>query len=340
MNARIGLLGGLLAAQVAIIAGLLLASGVGTDASAPQLLSFDPAKVTKLRVSGDEGAVQLTRNGEDWRLAPGSGQEAADGLPADGGKVSELLADLSDLDAPWPVATSDDSAERFEVTEDSHQRRLVIEDEDGPMADLLLGTSPGYRRVHARVSGQNDVYSIDFSNFEAPTDADQWLDKALLSARGEVSSVVLEDAWRLDSPDGEWRIDDAPADAEAANDLVRRFTSLQVLGMADQEDEADGEGGAVSEPAGVFLVTDADGEHRLALFHEAEEDDYSLTSNRVPGRFELATYIAEQMLADPADLRSEDGANGAADATDEPAEDAAGAQENRLEEGSAADQEG
>ncbi len=339
MNGRIGLLGGLLAAQVAIIAGLLLASGLGSDAGRSQLLSFDPAKVTRLRVSGDEGAVQLIRDGEDWRLAPGSDQEAADGLPADSGKISELLADLADLDAPWPVATSDDSAERFEVTEGNHQRRLVIEDGDGPVADLLLGTSPGYRRVHARVSGQGDVYSIDFSNFEAPTDADQWLDKALLAAQGEVSSVVLEDAWRLDRPDGEWRIDDAPADAEVANDLVRRFTNLRVLGMADEEEEADGEGGAASEPAGVFLVTDADGEHRLALFHETEEDDYRLKSNRVPGRFELATYIAEQMLADPADLRSADGANGAADAAEGAVEDAAQAQDNRLEESSASDQE-
>ncbi len=336
MNGRIGLLGGLLAAQAAIIAGLLLASGMESDAGAPQLLSFDPAKVTKLRVSGEEGAVQLIRDGEDWRLAQGSER---DGLPADGGKISELLADLSDLDAPWPVATSDDSAQRFEVTEDNHQRRLVIEDGDGSVADLLLGTSPGYRRVHARVSGQSDVYSIDFSNFEAPADADQWLDKALLAAQGEVSSVVLEDAWRLERLDGEWRIDGAPADAEAANDLVRRFTGLRVLGTSDAADGADGDGDGPSEPAGVFVVTDEDGEHRLALLHEAEEDDYSLTSNRVPGRFELATYIAEQMLTDPADLRAEDGANGETDAVDGAAEDAAEAQEDRLEEGSASDQE-
>ena len=310
MNGRIGLLGGLLAAQAVIIAGLLLASGMGSDAGASQLLAFEPANVTELGVSGEEGAVQLTRDGEAWRLA--------DGLPADGGKISELLADLSDLDAPWPVATSDDSAERFEVTEGNHQRRLLIEDEDGPVADLLLGTSPGYRRVHARLSGESEVYSIDFSNYEAPTDPDQWLDKALLAAKGEVSSVVLEDAWQLARQGGEWQIDGAPAEAEAADDLVRRFTCLRVLGTADGEDDADG------EPAGAFVVTDEDGEHRLTLFHEAEEDDYSLTSDRVAGRFEVATYIAEQMLADPADLQAKE----------------MEAQDNVLKEGAPSDQEG
>ena len=320
MSGRIGLLGGLLVAQVVIIAGLLLASGVGSDAGAAHLLSFDPASVTKLGVSGEEDAVQLVRDGEDWRLADG----VLDGLPADGGKVSELLADLSDLAAPWPVATSDDSAERFEVTEGNHQRRLVIEDADGLVADLLLGTSPGYRRVHARLSGASEVYSIDFSNYEAPTDADQWLDKALLAAKGQVSSVMLEDAWQLARQDDGWLIDGAPADAEAADDLVRRFTGLRVLGTSEEQADAAGDADAAGEPAGVFVVTDEAGEHRLTLYHEAEEDDYSLTSDRVAGRFELATYIAEQMLADPADLQA----------------DAAKAQDNVLEEGAVSDQEG
>jgi hypothetical protein len=336
MSGRIGLLGGLLAAQVVIIAGLLLAGGVGSDAGAPHLLSFEPANVTKLKVSGEEDAVQLVRDGEDWRLADG----VLDGLPADGGKVSELLADLSDLDAPWPVATSDDSAERFEVTEGNHQRRLVIEDADGPVADLLLGTSPGYRRVHARVSGASAVYSIDFSNYEAPTDADQWLDKALLAAQGEVSSVVLEDAWQLTRQGAEWLIDGAPADAEAADDLVRRFTGLRVLGTSDEQQDAAGDADAAGEPAGVFVVSDEEGEHRLTLFHEAEEGDYSLTSDRVAGRFEVATYIAEQMLADPADLRSADEANRETDAAGGAAEDGAETQDNLLEEGAASDQEG
>lgn len=318
MSGRIGLLGGLLAAQVVIIAGLLLASGVGSDASAPHLLSFDPANVTKLSVSGEGETVGMARDGDIWRLQGGTLNGAPEGLPADGGKISEVLDKLAGLDAPWPVATSDDSAERFEVTEGNHQRRLVVEDADGPVADLLLGTSPGYRRVHARLSGASEVYSIDFSNYEAPTDADQWLDKALLAAKGQVSSVMLEDAWQLARQDDGWLIDGAPADTEAADDLVRRFTGLQVLGTSAEQADAAG------EPAGVFAVTDEDGEHRLTLFHEAEEDDYSLTSDRVAGRFEVATYIAEQMLADPADLQA----------------DAAKAQDNVLEEGAVSDQEG
>lgn len=324
MSGRIGLLGGLLAAQVVIIAGLLLASGVGSDAGAPHLLSFEPANVIKLSVSGEGETVGMARDGDVWRLQSGAPNGAPEVLPADGGKISEVLDKLAGLDAPWPVATSDDSAERFEVTEGNHQRRLVIEDADGPVADLLLGTSPGYRRVHARLSGASEVYSIDFSNYEAPTDADQWLDKALLAAKGQVSSVMLEDAWQLARQDDGWLIDGAPADAEAADDLVRRFTGLRVLGTSDEEADAAGDADAAGEPAGVFVVTDEDGEHRLTLFHEAEEDDYSLTSDRVAGRFEVATYIAEQMLADPADLQA----------------DAAEAQDDVLEEGAVSDQEG
>ncbi|MCY3639420.1 MAG: hypothetical protein OXH37_00190, partial [Gammaproteobacteria bacterium] len=78
MSGRIGLLGGLLAAQVVIIAGLLLASGVGSDASAPHLLSFDPTNVTKLSVSGEGETVGMARDGDVWRLQGG----APNGLPA------------------------------------------------------------------------------------------------------------------------------------------------------------------------------------------------------------------------------------------------------------------
>ena len=337
MNGKIGLLGGLFAAQLLFIAGLLLNSGLGSDASAPQLLSFDPANVTGLTVSGEDKTISLARDGDLWRLDDGAADGTPDGtpngLPADGGKISELLEKLSTLDAPWPVATSADSAERFEVTDVNHQRRLVVAGEDGPLADLLLGTSPGYRRVHARLNGENEVYSIDFSNYEAPTDADQWLDKALLAAEGEVSAVALEGAWQLTRQDGEWLIDGAPADAEAADDLVRRFTGLRVLGMAE-EDDSEGDAEDEADPAGVFLVTDEAGEHRLTLHHEAEEDDYNLVSDRVAGRFEVATYIAEQMLADPADLQADE-ADQEADATDEAAE----SQDNVLDEGAPSDQE-
>ena len=60
--------------------------------------------------------------------------------------------------------------------------------------------------------------------------------------------------------------------------------------------------GITSEPSFSFLLTDDDGVQSLKFFHLDEQDSYAATSDRVAGVFEVATYIAEQMDGDLADL--------------------------------------
>ena len=308
MNTRIGLLGGLLAVQALIVAGLLVAGGTGTGEATPRLLPFEPAQAVRLDIVADDDEVALLRDDDGWELDGG--------LPADDGKVGEVLEKLASASAAWPVATSAATAERFEVTEDNFQRRLTVSDADGEAATLFLGSSPGYRRVHARAEGADEVYSIDFSNYEAPADAGQWLDKTLLRPEGAVAGIDREDGWALSrGGEGAWLVDGAPADADAVDSLIRRFEDLNVLGIA-------GDGG---EPRGSFTVRDEGGEYRLDFHFEEDEDDYSVSSSRVEGRFEVATYVAEQVLVEASDLLAGGdtdgdamaGAGGGTDATGE-----------------------
>ena len=297
MNTRLGLLGGLLAVQALIVAGLLLAGSAGRGEAAEGLLPFEPAQAVSLAIATQDEEVALSRGDDGWELDGG--------LPADDSKVGEVLEKLAGASAAWPVATSAATAERFEVTEDSFQRRLTIAREDGGTATLFLGSSPGYRRVHARAAGADEVYSIDFSNYEAPADAGQWLDRTLLRPGGTVAAVNRDGVWSLArGEDGDWLVDGAVAVQEAADELIGRFENLNVLGIA-------GDGG---EPGGSFSVRDDTGEYRLDFFFEEEEDDYSVASSRVEGRFEIATYIAEQMLIEAADLLPEEDAPEDADA--------------------------
>ncbi len=291
MNTRLGLLGGLLAVQAVIVAALLAVGSTGRGEAAEGLLPFDPAQAVSLNIATDDEEVALSRGDDGWNLGGG--------LPADDGKVGEVLEKLAKASAAWPVATSTATAERFEVTEDSFQRRLTIGSEDGETATLFLGSSPGYRRVHARAAGADEVYSIDFSNYEAPADPGQWLDRTLLRPDGEVAAVSRDEGWRLTSgEEGEWLVDGAVADEEAADQLIGRFEDLNVLGIAGND----------GEPAGSFAVRDEAGEYRLDFYFVEDEDDYSVTSTRVDGRFEIATYVAEQILIEADDLLPEEDA--------------------------------
>lgn len=291
MSGRAGLLSAILALQLVIVAALLMVdSGVGEADEGP-FLSFPADAVDEIHISGaDDESVVLRREGEDWVLA--------DGYPADGAKVRGVLSQLEGLRAPWPVATSAGSAERFEVTADDYQRHLVLHAGGESVADLYLGTSPGYQRVHARRADGDAVYSVGLSNYQIPVKAEEWLDKALLQARGEISAVAREGGWQLSRGDEGWLLDGAAAGQDAAADLVRRFSELRVMGLA-QAPAAD------AAPSAVFEVTDADGTYRLSLYADEDGNRYRVASDRREGYFGLAGYLADQLLVTAETLQPE-----------------------------------
>jgi len=331
MSGRIGWLSGLLALQLVIIGVVLFAeSGVSESEPGP-LLTFDAEAVDELRITGDgENAetLVLTRGDDGWTLPSG--------LPADDNKIRDVLDKLAGLEAPWPVATSSDAAERFEVTEDKFQRHVVLVADGKAVGELYLGTSPGYQQVHARRGDDDAVYSVALSNYQVPTKGDDWLDKTLLQPHGEVTAIARADAWEITRKDGSWRIGDEPANQEAADDLARRIRELRVTGVAEAPDPD-------AEPTAVLTVTDSQGPYQLRLYRGDDGSQYRVTSDRRDGAFKLSGYLGDQLLPEQdalvaaADESAQDEAaeDGEADAAEERADAAAPettASENRPQQ--------
>jgi len=298
VNGRVELLAMILAVQLLLVAGFFYVDLSDASEPAPSFLEFVAEDVDRLVISGlgDGESVELSKTEGRWSLAGGT--------PADESKIVAVLDKLDGLSAPWPVATSEDSRQRFEVTAQAHERHIQMFAGDEPVAQIYLGTSPGYRRVHARADGADEVYSIDFSSFEAPLVNDDWLDKGLLEAVGDVTAVVREGTWTLSRAEEGWDLAAAaPAqvagktavDPEAVERLISRVTDLQVTGFAPDD--------ANLTSKGAFTVSDDAGSHGLQLFHDATEDAYAIESDRVGGRFSVATYIAEQIIVAEGDLR-------------------------------------
>ena len=272
-------LGFALAIQLAVV-GVLLAVRSG-DVEVPEpFLDFDTAAVDSLSIADAEGEVALSKSGDAWQLP--------DGIPADASKVDEVLAKLAEGDAGWPVASSASTAERFEVAEENHQRRLMLKSGDETIADVYLGTSPGYRKTHARRQGDDDVYAITFSNYEAGAKPGDWLDKSLLRAKGTVASIRRADGFALSKgDDGTWQAAGGTVlDQGKATTFAGRFTGLTVLGIADVD--------VLGEPTATFTLEDDDGAFTFNLY-QPQEGDYAATSDRVPGVYEISSYVAEQM---------------------------------------------
>jgi len=317
VSGRIQVLATLLGLQLLLIAGFLYFDAAGSSQAASSLLQFSVDDVDRLVISGDEKDDEEQKDGKQVELSKAeSGWHLADGTPADGEKIDGVLKKLAELNTPWPVATTESSRERFEVTPESHQRHIQLFAGDTIVADLYLGTSPGYRRVHARVADADEVYSVDFSNFEVPTAANDWLDKNLLQATGDVTELTREGAWTLRKNDEGWLLQvaggaergaqDTAADAEAAAKVVERLAQLRVTGFAAEDAK-------FSEQA-TFAVTDKSGTYRLRILHGEGEDSYAAESDRVAGRFAIAAYIAEQVLVEASDLQPGEKPEPAADA--------------------------
>lgn len=279
----------ILVIQIALVA-LVWWFRLGDDEQKPEsLLSFEPDAIQRVEISaiGEEGGVTLVRDTDNWQLMLD--------IPADADKVEQFLTKLADTDSGWPVAEQDSTAERFEVTSENHQRHIVLYDDENALGGLYLGTSPGYRKVHARADSGGPVYSVKFSVYEAGMDAASWLDRSLLQTVGTVRELVLDGVFSLtsDGDDG-WVSDQSgDLDQDAVQTLIDRFRNLTVMDVYTEP--------VNDEPVLTYIVTDDEGPQRLSIVRlknldeDATSSRYVVSSDRRVGHFELASYIAERI---------------------------------------------
>ncbi len=291
MNSKITLLAVLALAQTLIVLVFLFSDG--EDSSSDDVwLTLNKEEVDALRFSDGESTVDLVRGESGWQIGK---------LPADGDKVDSILAKLTAINEPWPVATSADAAARFELEDDNFQREVVVSSDGSELARLLFGTSPGYQKVHARRSDSEEIYSVGLSNYELPVNVDGWLDKALL-ALSEVPTKIefapqqegaVAAVEQLELTDEGWLYNGGAANQDNAATYAQRFKTLRVLGPAgDAADSATVQG---------VVTLNGDTAGQLTISRLPDEGDYLIARDEV-GVFRLATYVAEQLLMTDVDF--------------------------------------
>ena len=281
MNGRLGILVAIALLQLVLVAVFVL-NDRGDDGTSTKLLDFDPSLVDRVVIADPTESVELERKDSEWMIGA---------VPVDAQKADKLVSDFANFSSPWPVSTTASSTERFEVTAEKFQRHVTFKKGEEVVGEVWLGTSPGFQRVHARREGSDSVYSVAFSNFQAPVKAEEWLDKALLAADGAVKSVASPAGFKLEKGGEGWLVDGVAANQVKATSFAERFENLRVLGVADAS--LAGNSGA---DKGTFTVVDSKGEYTLQLKQGAGENEYALTSSRSDGSYKLAAYLAEQML--------------------------------------------
>ena len=289
-------LGILLAAQLILV---LVVWGLGQrDAEAPQaFLSFDSAIVDKLSISDGETSVELLRIGEEWKYG--------DDVPANKSKIEDVLKKLGNTSAGWPVGATGSAAERFEVTDNLFQRRLVAKAGEVLVADIYLGTSPSFRKVHARHASGGPVYSIDFSNYEVGAEENEWLDKGLFRPQGSIAGLERKGQFVTTKRNGTWISGGDDLNQSEINKLAARFEGLSVTEPSDFQ--------LPTDPWIQYSLDDEEGTQLLSIYRVSDENNYVITSDRTTGVYGLSSFVAEQLDVQLSDLLAKEDSKMAVD---------------------------
>ena len=293
MKKLINILVGVLALQVIIVAALnLRSSDLGAFHSQEKLLGVDLLATDKISIEEKtKPALVLEKKDGKWVLP------AAFGFPASMSKFDQTLRKLADMTRSWPVGKTDDAARQFKLTDKDFERKITFSKGDKPIKILYLGSSPEFRKVHAKLSDDPLIYAINFSTFEATTAAADWLDKDLLKieakeiARIEVNSLVLK------GEDGKFSVEGVGAEEEARQTEVDSLAA-KVRGLAIQDvigtEEPDAAKG--SQPAYQFSLTTKSGEKRdYSFWGPVAETHYLLKVSTQPYYLKAAKAVVEEI---------------------------------------------
>ena len=248
------------------------------------LVPQDTGIIDEIRI-GDEydNETTLTKVGGHWFISD------LENLPANSDKVDTLLERITGPDNGWPIAQSVVARQRFQVADYHYQRSLGFLAQGVQLATVYLGTSPGFRKVHARRKGQDAIYSITFNVFDASGASGAWLDPRLLQIRSPLS--ITADSYSLNRDSGNWLSGAGLApDMRELEALLAALRSLQVDGVATEDARRE-----LSETEAdlVLQVRSLAGETTMEFFTAAEE--HFVSSSEYRFFFKLSIYDFDRL---------------------------------------------
>lgn len=237
MNKIIQWLSGILVLQLFIVVMFWWAE---TDLSASNnienLAEFDPKTIDEVLIKENESQKSLLKKVDDKWILPEYAQ-----LEASQTKVDDLLTKLATLKKTWGVAKTADSIKRFKVDEDKFERHVILKRDNEVVYSLYFGTSPGFKKIHARAEDESVVYSVELNQHELKQKDQDWFDKGLLAFTGSVADITGKDFTLVkDKNNGAWSIknnkDDETINKRKTEQLISHLRDIKLESLVADED--------------------------------------------------------------------------------------------------------
>ncbi len=250
-----------------------------TPLLAVELDSADAVTIEGMR----KAALRLARRDGGWVL-PGKGD-----FPVSSTKFEEFTGKLLGAKRSWPVGKTLVAARQLRVTEVDFERRVRFLKGKDVLGDVFLGSSPGFRKVHARLDGDEHTYAIDFNAFDAPSDADSWYDTEVLKTAVEDIARIDLGSYALTAGDGGFQVEglreNEETDAGPVKELVERVAGVGFNDVLSKDGKARFDAG---RPILEYVIeTKAGSAVTYTVVSPKEGDHYILKSSALPHYFEV-----------------------------------------------------
>jgi hypothetical protein len=283
----------LLLVQLGLALGLGLNSQqLETFDATEKLLPFTVKDVDQMIFSDSNNTeITLQKQGSNWTLP------ARFGAQADGPKVADLLQNLIDIRRPWPVAENGATDSRFKAADDNFDLRLNFMQGGKSLGTLLLGSSPGFRKVYARVSGEEKIYAIPFSRYQASLKPEDWLDKRSLQVNvDQISSIELPFG-RLTRQGKVLQLDELNenerTDEQKADELAGKLANLTILDIAGKSEQSLSKQVELS----ISLTLQEDKIRDYRLLKGEQEGDLLLHLSDQPYLYKVSPGLKDELLS-------------------------------------------
>ena len=238
----------------------------------------------------EDRPLVLEKQGGNWVLPDYFG------FPASVEKITRTFGKLFDTKIGWPVATTDAAENRFKVAADQFERKLVFSSAN-VTETLYLGTSPGFKKIHARMDGSNTIYGIMFSAYQASIKTREWADQNFLHLpRDQIEGIELSDLV-LRRADGKFTVEgisDAEMVVEAG--IANLLADVSTLGFLEVLGKEDVPSFHLESPEFDFVILSKSGERIQYRYGKLDEkDQYVLKASNSEYFFKVSKYNLESL---------------------------------------------
>ena len=222
------------------------------------LVQLTPEEVDTLSIEdGDGDSLSIVKDNGKWVF------DKEDRVPVINERVEEFLKTLAESKRGLAVARSEGAEKRFKVDKETFSHHLLVQKGDAVLVDIYFGTSAGYKQLHARTEGSEDIVTVPIGENEVTAKTVNWIDTELFVLDGEkVKELRRGETVLTKDEEGVWFEEVAEkekAESETASEIVEKLAKLTVFDLerkdigSDVEEEQHSELSVVLEDGTSYL---------------------------------------------------------------------------------------